>query len=204
MTKSVKVFGIGFQKTGTTTLGVVLDKLGYRLAGFHEFRELASRDKLSFEEVEACALEIAAKVDAAKDSPWPILYKSLDKAFPGSKFIHVIRDPQAWINSAVKDFGSHPNALREVIYGSRFPVGNETAWLDRYNTHNAEVAAYFKDRRDDYLALRLEDGISFEKVCDFLGEPRLASGTPRANTRFRKQVKTIWWRLQKIVKRVRR
>ncbi len=158
-----KVFGIGFQKTGTTTLGVIFDRLGYRTAGYHQFRHLADRETLGFEEVERLALEIARDVDAAKDTPWPILYRSLDREFPGSKFIHVTRDPDAWIRSAVKDFGSHPNALREVIYGSRQPVGHEAEWVARYKRHNDEVRAYFADRPDDCLFLSLEEGgVSFE------------------------------------------
>lgn len=190
-----KVFGVGFQKTGTTTLGVIFDKLGYKVAGYDAFRQFAGRDSLTLQEVEAHALEVARDVDAVKDSPWPILYQSLDRAFPGSKFIHVTRDPDAWIRSAVKDFGSDPNPLREVIYGSRFPLGNEAAWLARYNRHNAEVTTYFADRPDDFLSIRLEDGVSYEKVCGFLGEPIVGTGVPRANTRLKKKLKTIWWRL---------
>lgn len=190
-----KVFGIGFQKTGTTTLGVIFDKLGYRVAGYDAFRQFAARDQLTREEVEAHALEVAKGVDAVKDSPWPILYKSLDRAFTGSKFIHVTRAPETWIRSAVKDFGSEPNALREVIYGSRFPVGNEEAWLERYTRHNQEVMAYFADRPDDFLSLRLEDGVSYEKVCGFLGEPLVGTGVPKANTRMKKRLKMLWWRL---------
>jgi hypothetical protein len=190
-----KVFGIGFQKTGTTTLGVIFDKLGYRVAGYDQFRHLANRETLTFKEVEALAIEVAQSHDAAKDSPWSILYQSLDQAFPGSKFIHVVRNSDAWIKSAVNDFGDHPNAMREVIYGSRYPIGNEAAWLERYERHNKEVAEYFENRPDDFLAIQLEnEGINFEAVCTFLGEKVVGAGSPRANTRFRKKLKTIWRR----------
>lgn len=191
----IKVFGIGFHKTGTSSLGVIFDRLGYRVAGYNPFRHLADRETLSFEEVEALALKIAQDVDAAKDSPWPILYKSLDRAFPGSKFIHVVRDPDAWIKSAVNDFGDDPNALREIVYGSRFPKGNEAIWLEHYNRHNREVQEYFTDRTNDLLSLRLEDGVSFERVCDFLGKPLVGTGAPKANTRLRKNLKKVWRRL---------
>ena len=190
-----KVFGVGFQKTGTTTLGVIFDRLGYKTASYDAFRHLANREALTFDEVETLALEVARGVDAAKDSPWPILYQSLDRAFPGSKFIHVTRDPDAWIASAVRDFGDHPNALREVIYGTRYPRGNEAAWLARYTRHNDEVAAYFADRPQDYLHIRLEDGVSYEKICPFLDEPLVGTGVPQANTRLKKKFKMAWWRL---------
>jgi hypothetical protein len=195
--KPHKVFGIGFHKTGTTTLGVILDRLGYRLAGFDEFRELARRESLEFGEVEERALEIAQNVDAAKDSPWPILYQSLDRAFPGAKFIHVTRDTDAWIDSVVKDFGEHPNALREVIYGCRYPKGNEAIWIDRYERHNAEVREYFADRPDDCLFFKLEDGLDVAHICSFLGEPEVKMEPPRANTRMRKNLKKLWWRFSK-------
>ncbi len=194
MTKT-KVFGIGFQKTGTTTLGVIFDKLDYKIAGYHEFRHLAHRTDLTMEELKARVLELAGEVDAVKDTPWPIFYKELDAAFPGSKFIHVTRDRNAWIKSAVNDFAEHPNAIHRLIYGSDFPKGNEIAWQERYDAHNAEVEAYFAGRPEDYLSLRLEDGVSFEKICPFLGEPLVATGTPQANTRLKKKLKMAWWRL---------
>lgn len=191
-----KVFGIGFQKTGTTTLGVILDRLGYRLAGYNEFRDLAGRATLELPEVEARALEIAQGIDAAKDTPWPVLYERLDTAFPGARFIHVVRDETAWIRSAVKDFGSHPNALHQMIYGVPCPAGHEEIWLERYRRHNAEVTAYFAGR-PDFLSIRLEDGISYETVCGFLGEPLVERGVPKANTRLKKRFKMAWWRLAK-------
>ncbi|WP_299681814.1 sulfotransferase [uncultured Roseobacter sp.] len=192
-----KVFGIGFQKTGTTSLGTIFDKLGYRVASYRDFRDFAQQDHVDWAEVTDRALTIAAGVDAAKDTPWPLLYRELDAAFPGAKFIHVTRDPEAWIRSAVKDFANHPNALHEAIYGCPYPMGYEEIWLDRYRQHNEEVAAYFADRPDDCLHLQLEDGVSYEAVCDFLGEERVGSGVPVANTRTRKKLKMLWWRLMK-------
>lgn len=196
-TMAPKVFGIGFQKTGTTTLGVVLERLGYRVAGYQQFRDLAGRETLERAEVVARALDLMDGFDAAKDSPWPILYRELDAAFPGAKFIHVTRDTDAWIASATKDFGARPNALREVIYGSRHPVGHEAAWVARYERHNAEVRAYFADRPDDCLFLRLEDGLDVARICRFLGKPVVDMPPPRANTRARKRLKMLWWRLKR-------
>ena len=194
MTARQKVFGIGFQKTGTTSLGTIFDKLGYRVASYRDFRDFATCAQVDWAEVTARALDIARRVDAAKDTPWPLLYRELDAAFPGAKFIHVTRDPEAWIRSAVKDFANHPNALHQAIYGCPFPMGYEALWVDRYTRHNEEVAAYFADRPGDYLHLRLEDGVSYEAVCDFLGETRVGKGVPVANTRARKKLKMLWWR----------
>ena len=194
--KEQKVFGIGFQKTGTTSLGAIFDRLGYKVASYNEFRDMAGRDALDWPEVTERALKIAAGVDAAKDTPWPLLYRELDAAFPSSKFIHVTRNTDAWLASAVKDFQSYPNALHRLIYGSDGPMGHEIVWTDRYERHNEEVAAYFADRSDDYLHIRLEDGVTYEKVCPFLGEPLVGTGAPKANTRLKKRLKMAWWRLR--------
>lgn len=190
-----KVFGIGFQKTGTTTLGTIFDRLGYQVSGYADFRHLAGREVLSWPEIEMLALDIAWQVDAVKDTPWPLLYRQLDQAFPDAKFIHVTRNTDAWLNSALNDFQDYPNAVHRLIYGSNGPKGHETAWVERYERHNSEVAAYFAGRPEDYLQIALEDGVTYEKVCPFLGEPLVGRGAPKANTRFKKRIKKIWWRL---------
>lgn len=190
-----KVFGIGFQKSGTTTLGTMLNNLDYRVAGYHAFRDMAARPDLRWADLEERALSIIATRDAAKDTPWPLLYPFLDKHFPGAKFIHVIRDPDAWIKSALRDFADHPNALHRLIYGTPFPKGHEQAWLERYQRHNEEAAAYFADRPGDYLQLRLED-LSYQRICPFLGKPMIAANPPMANTRLKKSLKMLWWKAE--------
>ena len=196
--KQSKVFGIGFQKTGTTSLGVIFQRLGYRMAGYNEFREMAGYADLSWHEIEEHAIETARNIDAAKDTPWPLLYRQLDKAYPGSKFIHVTRDTDAWLKSALSDFKDYPNAIHRLIYGSNGPLGHEADWRDRYERHNSEVRSYFSDRPNDCLHLRLEDGVTFERVCEFLDEPLVGQGAPKANTYARKRVKMAW---RKLVKR---
>lgn len=192
-----KVFGIGFQKTGTTTLGVMLGQLGYRVTGYYPFRDLAGDPTVDWERIGARAAGLMADHDAAKDTPWPLLYRQMDIAFPGAKFIHVTRDPEAWIASAVKDFGDHPNEIHRLIYGTPSPKGHEQIWLDRYHRHNDEVTAYFAGRPQDCLHLRLEDGMSYESICPFLGLPVIEGGPPKANTHLKKTLKTAWWRLRK-------
>ncbi|MEM1065165.1 MAG: sulfotransferase family protein [Pseudomonadota bacterium] len=192
--KHPKVFGLGFQKTGTTTLETMLTRLGYRVAGYNQFRDFAQRQDLTLADLEERALALLPEYDAAKDTPWPVLYRQLDAACPGAKFIHITRDTETWIASVVKDFAQHPNALHRVIYGVPFPVGHEEVFCARYEAHNAEVAAYFADRPEDYLHMRLNE-LSYERICPFLGRPVLDRGTPKSNTRFRKRMKRVWWRL---------
>lgn len=192
-----KVFGVGFQKCGTTTLGVILGHLGYRVAGYHPFRDLALQPCRDWTEIERRALSVMQDHDAAKDTPWPLLYRQLDQAFPGAKFIHLTRDPDAWLTSALNDFDDHPNEIHRLIYGSPYPRGHEQEWLERFQQHNDDVARYFSRNPENYLHLRLEDGVTYEAICAFLNEPLVARGTPKANTRLRKKLKMAWWQIKK-------
>jgi hypothetical protein len=189
-----KVFGIGFQKTGTSSLGGMLTHLGYKVAGYADFRDFADREGLTWSEIEERALTVAKSADAAKDTPWPLLYEHLDSAFPGSKFIHVVRDTESWIKSAVADFGDTPNAIHELIYGVPTPKGHEETWVAKYEQHNRDAAAYFAGRHDDYIRIRLEDGLSYADLCPFLGHPVIEDPKTRTNTRLKKRIKTVFRR----------
>ena len=126
-----KVFCLGFQKSGTSSLGLALSRLGYRVAGYWQFRDLGERAEVSMDDLLERARSLVGQFDAFKDTPWPVLYRDLDKLYPNSKFIHIVRDPQRWIASAVGDFKAWPNPIHKAIYGSAFPDGNEAAWIER-------------------------------------------------------------------------
>ena len=161
-----KVFGIGFQKTGTSTLKSALEILDYTVAG--RFRiEGETIDDAVIER----AIRMAATVDAAKHSPWPLLYRELDDAFPGARFILTIRDIDAWWASVLTRFGGKSTEMRAWIYGAGDPEGNEDLYKARYEAHNAEVLEYFADRPDDLLVFAIADGEGWDELCPFLGEP---------------------------------
>ena len=81
-----KVFGIGFHKTAPTSLAKALSYLGYRVTGPNWVDNPNPLEKVC-----KMAFELANKFDAFQDNPWPILYKELDRKFPGSKFILTLR-----------------------------------------------------------------------------------------------------------------
>ncbi|WP_019507458.1 sulfotransferase family protein [Pleurocapsa sp. PCC 7319] len=162
--KSVaKVFGIGFHKTGTKSLGKALEILGYRVCG-----SFSIHNPNLEEQVHQIADTLVAKYDAFQDNPWPVLYQELDRKYPGSKFILIIRPVDSWINSIVSHFGSRNTHMREWIYGVGHPKGNEKIYIERYERHNAEVIEYFKDRPNDLLVLQLNQDNLWEKICPFL------------------------------------
>ncbi|MEW4488810.1 sulfotransferase family protein [Thalassoglobus sp. JC818] len=186
-----KVFCIGFHKTGTTSLANALTLLGYRVTGPN-----GVRDPEIAQNVHSMAFDLAEKFDAFQDNPWPILYREMDLRFPGSKFILTLRDSQSWIKSQVKHFGEKETPMRRWIYGVGCPVGNEETYIQRYEKHNREVLAHFKDRSKDFMTLDLSHGDGWEQLCRFLGKDVPDVEFPHANKaadRERKQ--SSWFRM---------
>ncbi|HEY1961368.1 MAG TPA: sulfotransferase [Rhizomicrobium sp.] len=203
-----KVFGIGFQKTGTSSLAAALEILGYRtnhgvfINHPEKRRSLHIAPPLTTEKVAAQALPLIAEYDALTDNPWPLLYRELDAAYPGSKFVLTVRDPQNWIASLVQHFDDRESDVLEWIYGCRSVRGNEARCLEVYASHNAAVRAYFANRPAALLELSFDSPRSWNALCDFLGKPTPAKPFPHANTaaeRARKQ-SGFWRKLKNAVR----
>lgn len=173
---TAKVFCIGFHKTGTTSLAVALEMLGYRVTGPN-----GVRDPDIAENVLTMVHDLVPKYDAFQDNPWPIIFKELDRAYPHSRFILTLRDPQSWIKSQVRHFGRMETPMRRWIYGVGCPEGNEEIYVRRFEEHNNEVLEYFRERPDDLLVMDLAAGHGWERLCPFLGARIPAAPFPHAN-----------------------
>ncbi len=174
--KDTKVIGVGFHKTGTSTLRMVLAHFGYTVSDIrHDLVPFLEREDLD------SIRKIADSFDAYEDNPWPLLYQELDQWYPGSKFILTLRDDEKWINSVTNHFGGVDKPMRRWIYGVGDPRGNESLYLDRYKRHNEEVQAYFADRPGDLLEVNWEHGDGWERICEFLGESIPDIPFPHAN-----------------------
>lgn len=167
-----KVFCIGFHKTGTTSLGKLLEKLGYNNChGAGPIRKALGDNRmmeLLFKRDYKVVFDVAEEYDSFNDNPWFSLYQELDVRFPNSKFILVERDESKWIASCIKYFGKSKSAFRMFLYGKSSPEGNEERYLQVYNKHNDNVKSYFKERKDDLLVVDLEDDVKLEKIVKFL------------------------------------
>lgn len=98
-TQVPKVFCIGANKTGTTTLEHVLRSAGYQMPN------QAQQEKLTVEEMHRGnykpLVSLCQEYEAFQDQPFSSqnLYAVLDAMFPGSKFILTVRDPGVWYES---------------------------------------------------------------------------------------------------------
>lgn len=174
----MKVFGIGFHKTGTKSLGQALALLGYRVAG-----PVRMEEPVSLRAIEQRCLPLLDNFDAVQDNPWPFLFRSLDRLHPGAKFILTVRDREAWIDSVVSHFGTAATPMRRWIYGAASPVGREAAYVKSYLRHNAEVMDYFSRRPGTLLVWDLTLAPDWKPLCDFLGKPLPALPFPHVNAR---------------------
>ena len=127
---------------------------------------------LDNEKVMEVVAPIVMQADAFSDFPYPMLYRELDKNFPGSKFILTTRETQAWINSVHRHFLHRaPDGLFEWIYGVPTVRDNRSRFIEVYETHNAAVRKYFENRPHDFLELSIELLKDFQPICEFLNLP---------------------------------
>lgn len=164
-----KIFCIGFNKTGTTSLGKSLELLGYRNASFNRIVWNKYYLKNRIDKV----LKYTAKFDSLDDLPWlkEEMIPILDKTFPNSKFIHLTRDEESWKKSlhtwSYNKFGEHAD------------VDNG---LKEYRDHSKFVHDYFKDRdKSEFLTLDIRDPKGFKKLGDFLGKKTNRDSFPHFN-----------------------
>lgn len=183
-----RIFGIGMQKTATTSLHHALVKLGYDSAHWKS----AHWAKAIWDEMkESGRSRTLEKNYALCDLPIPILFRELDAAYPGSKFILTIRDEDQWVNS-VRSHWSDKNPWRgqwdtdpfthkihREVYGRvKF---DEEPMRDRYRRHNTEVLEYFKDRPQDLLVMNMSGGAGWYELCGFLRKQVPNAPYPREN-----------------------
>lgn len=202
--ESPKIFCIGHNKTGTTSLGAVLQDFGYKL-GFQGESEILMADWVvrDFRRI----IKFCKTADVFQDVPFSLdfTYQAVDQAFPGSKFILTVRnDPDEWFDSLVRFYRKiigvngtpSANDLKKYEGGGigwlwRFQNyvydANEDNLFDRslykkyYQNHNARIVEYFRYRQMDFLVLNLSDPSAMRSLCNFLGMKYTGQVMPHLN-----------------------
>lgn len=188
--ETAKIFGIGFHKTGTTSLHRALQILGYR--AIHGDSRLAppfgdeGRSLIQRIERGDPRLPTIARYDAFTDNPYFTIWKALDEAYPNSKFILTVRDEDAWIASCVRYYqGRRIRPMRSWMFGAHADPAespeSRAFWLDAYRNHNREVIEHFSNRHGDLLVLDITAGDGWDRLCPFLNQPIPRKPFPMAN-----------------------
>lgn len=188
-----KVFCIGANKTGTTSLAKAFDVLGFEVGDQHKAESLSIN--CLYQNYKPL-IDYCKTAEVFQDVPFSFLevYKVLDKNFPKSKFILSIRDSsEQWYQSIIKFhskiFGNEiMNSWEEIkklnyvtpewVYNIRQGVYGltdldhpyeKTKLIEYYEKRNNEIVDYFKNRPDDLLVINLSEKGSYQKLIDFLG-----------------------------------
>lgn len=166
-----KIFGIGLSKTGTTSLYMALNQLGFRTQTYRHLENKNLR-KWFFGDFNHDYLN---NIDAITDLPTGSLFPSLDYRYPNSKFILTLRNKESWLKSCSEYFSQekrNPRTMNKFYkYTQLSTYGivsyNEPQFSYIYDTYHKNVRRYFSNR-NDLLELDFFNGEGWEKICDFL------------------------------------
>lgn len=156
-----KVFVIGFNKTGTSSIHSIFKNLG--LPSYHGNKWRSCND-----------LKLLRLYDCFSDGIPRDLAK-LDTMFPNARFILQVRELDTWVLSRLahiersKRSGKHNgvNTWDTTEYAVQ-------KWIKNRNCYHIFVLNYFQERPQDILIINyLRDSMASYKICQFLGYQKI-------------------------------
>ncbi|MBL57420.1 MAG: hypothetical protein CMP61_09540 [Flavobacteriales bacterium] len=192
LSKKEKIFCIGCNKTGTTSLAQAMNKMGFHVApqarGERLLKNYINND------LDSIISFVRRHGVFFQDVPFslPEVFKHIDKAFPESKFILTIRDSSdVWYNSISKFhsklFGGGNIPSKELLMNANYIYKgwiwdfmkvyggldhapyDEESLKNFYNKYNEDVLSYFRDKPDKLLVVNLKDSNAISRLADFIG-----------------------------------
>ena len=199
-TAQLDVLGVGMGRTGTASLKLALEQLGF--GPCHHMLELfqrpgdAARWQARARGESVSWDELLGGFRAAVDWPSAHFWRELVRDFPAAKVILTVREPNSWYDSISntifkaldQPLPQHDDAARgqrvmakdiivERAFGDR-PL-DKAHVLACYEAHNAQVQRSVPAER--LLTYDVSQG--WEPLCHFLGVPVPATPFPAANRR---------------------
>jgi len=178
-----KLFCIGLNKAGTTSLYYAFGKLGFK--ALHN----APNKRAGAKEYDKAARILNASIRSAKKNGKQLLtgyedydayldidsvnrnFEILDNQCPNSKFIFTDRDVGDWIDSRVKHVIRNRKYKEKGLYNGTFLEIKPAEWAKERKSYLNHVTTYFKGREEDLLIMNVASGDGWEKLCPFLGLP---------------------------------
>jgi len=201
-----KIFCVSMQRNGTSSVGDFLEQYGLKRIG----SPISNKKRWPIKWLQGDFESIFndkdfIDVDILEDDPWwfPEFYKYVFHRFPGSKFILLNRDADAWFKSMVR----HSNGFsigQTELHAKLYRRENEFNWLKEniadfgqnrsqemvlydkaqhykavYEQYNREVKAFFNAVSPDALfSEQLNDKDLWPKLAKWLKIPSSYSITP--------------------------
>ena len=196
----LKVIGVGFGRTGTSSTKLALEMLG--IAPCHHMSALVDNQALSQRWYDVVFQgkrnwdELFAGFQATLDWPAAFYWQELAAFYPQAKLLLTLRDPEKWYDSMrqtvfpqmEKPLGEVGSAMwlrrstsikliREDTFAGR-GFHDKAYVIHQFEEHNAKVQATFGP--DRLLVWQVQDG--WEPLCRFLEIPAPDEPFPRSNS----------------------
>ena len=169
-----KIFCIGLNKTGTSSIHKALKILGFNSVHHIESGGKSIKDiiKNNYDNNKDILMGIE-NYQAFSDWSHPstnILFKEFDKQYPNSKFILNTRDVEGWIKSREKHLQRTPNLkkLQKQNPNNKWLKMDKDIWREEFQEHHNGVREYFAQRPQDLLEFDVTQGDGWDKLCPFL------------------------------------
>jgi sulfotransferase family protein len=196
---SLQIIGPGFGRTGTNSLKIALEHLGF--GPCHHMFEVRDNPRL-LSHWEAAARgekvdwdEVFQGYRSQVDWPGARYWRELVQHFPDAKVILTVRDPDAWFDSVQATIvpflaarGTHPsshvNAIAEMGYQTvaaqifDYRISDRPYATRVFREHIAQVQSEIP--ADRLLIIDLCEG--WQPLCDFLGVQVPDIPIPRTNS----------------------
>lgn len=201
--KNDKIFIIGRNKTGTTSLKTVFDNLGYKIG------DQATAELFIDEYAHRDFANILAYCDTAEvfqDAPfsWPDTYKYVFEKYPNAKYILLERESsEIWFDSLTRfhrkiinngkpinadDLKNHTYRKKgyfwqaaQVVYGvDETTLYDKTLYIKNYEEYNDEVKKFFNNK-GNFLNIVLSDVDTTNKLACFLNKKPADIKIPHSN-----------------------
>lgn len=202
-----KVFIIGYNKTGTTSLKRLFLNWGFKV-GDEAVGHILTEDWLMHGRTDRI-LKYAALSQVFQDKPFSTdgLYKVLDEAFPDALFILTIRQNEdVWYNSWVQHHINRYNVRKDGGLPTMAELKNDCTWLYKgyiydsdvmqwgeenmynqalfkrsYLQHIEDVRNHFKDRPNKCIELCISQKGEMQRLKSFLGIESRENRFPHEN-----------------------
>lgn len=198
----LQVIGAGFGRTGTLSLKVALEQIGFGPC-HHMHEVMSNKDDVPFFTEAASLLNgnpdkavdwdaIYSRYNAAVDFPNSCFYKQLVEKYPDAKVVLTVREPEKWYDSAANTIYRYRQAdqvstpgmqqmVEQVVWRGIFKgkFEDKEAAIKIFNDNIEEVKRYVP--ADRLLVFSVKDG--WKPLCQFLGVPIPDTPFPRVNER---------------------
>ena len=208
---TVKVIGAGLARTGTMSLKMALEQLGYGPC-FHMIELLKNPARLNYLDVshKAGATDWKAFFEgyqAAVDYPACFYYKELLAENPTAKVILTVREPESWYQSVAntvyrgkpKGFWDIVRLIRNLIVSADmrrlapvFRYNDKLIWQGHFKGKFEDKEAAIKVYQEHVEGVKahvpadqlliFEVKQGWQPLCDFLGKPIPEQPFPQSNS----------------------